>query len=106
MTVDTDPRTIPTQEDTRPSRPPPAPTGAVFPGPSGGTYRLPLAGANGPQRPQLTDSVAQQAANDPTLIVTYPGQFHLTDSAAVSDGCHANTAVQASLGHQVLMSWG
>jgi hypothetical protein len=62
-----------------------------------------LAGANGPQ---LTDSLAQQAAADPTQNVTYPGKFHLADSEVVSDGCHANTAGQASLGRQALSFWG
>jgi hypothetical protein len=62
-----------------------------------------LAGANGPQ---LTDSLARQAAADATQRVTYPGQFHLTNSQVVSDGCHANTAGQASLGRQALAFWG
>jgi len=61
-----------------------------------------LAGANGPQ---LTDSLARQAGSDPTQNVTYPGQFHLR-TGEVADGCHANTAGQASLGRQALAYWG
>jgi hypothetical protein len=63
----------------------------------------PLAGASGPQ---LTDSLAKQAGADPTQNVTYVGQFHLTNSEVVSDGCHANTAGQADLGRQALAFWG
>ena len=63
----------------------------------------PLAGAGGPA---LTDSLARQAGADPTQNVTYAGQFHLPDSEVVSDGCHANTAGQADLGHQALAFWG
>ena len=63
----------------------------------------PLAGASGPP---LTDSLAKQAAADPTQNVIYTGQFHLTNSEVVSDGCHANTAGQADLGHQALAFWG
>jgi hypothetical protein len=62
----------------------------------------PLAGANGPQ---LTDSLARQAAADSTQNVTYPGPFHLANSEVVGDGCHANTAGQASLGRQALAYW-
>jgi hypothetical protein len=62
-----------------------------------------LAGANGPQ---LTDSLARQAGSDSTQNVRYPGQFHLANSEVVSDGCHANTAGQASLGRQALAFWG
>ena len=62
-----------------------------------------LAGANGPA---LTDSLAQQAAADPAQNVTYKGTFHLTNSEVVSDGCHANTAGMADLGHQALSKWG
>ena len=54
----------------------------------------------------MTDSLARQAAADPTQNVTYPGQFHLANSEVVSDGCHANTAGQASLGRQALSFWG
>ena len=61
-----------------------------------------LAGANGPQ---LTDSLARQAAADPSLNVIYPGSFIL-HSNEVSDGCHANTAGQRSLGRQALAFWG
>jgi hypothetical protein len=62
-----------------------------------------LAGANGPQ---LTDSLARQAGSDTTQNVRYPGQFHLANSEVVSDGCHANTAGQASLGRQAITFWG
>ena len=61
-----------------------------------------LAGADGPQ---FTDSLAKQAAADSTQNVTYPGQFHLATSE-VSDGCHANTEGQATLGKQALAFWG
>jgi hypothetical protein len=61
-----------------------------------------LAGPNGPQ---LTDSLARQAAADPTQDVTYPGSFIL-HSNEVSDGCHANPAGQRSLGMQALAFWG
>ncbi|MEV6301181.1 cellulose-binding domain-containing protein [Actinoplanes sp. NPDC051861] len=61
-----------------------------------------LAGANGPA---LTDSLARQAAADSSQNVTYSGQFRLR-SGEVADGCHANTAGQASLGRQALAYWG
>ncbi|KAF2839700.1 hypothetical protein M501DRAFT_991713 [Patellaria atrata CBS 101060] len=55
-----------------------------------------LAGANGPE---LTESMAQQAAADATQNVTYPGPFRLRNGE-VQDGCHANSAGQQSLGRQ------
>jgi hypothetical protein len=61
-----------------------------------------LAGANGPQ---LTDSLARQAAADATQNVTYPGVFRLR-SNEVADGCHANSAGQQSLGRQAQAFWG
>jgi cellulose binding protein with CBM2 domain len=61
-----------------------------------------LAGPNGPQ---LTDSLARQAAADPALNVSYPGSFILHVNE-VADGCHANTAGQRSLGNQALAFWG
>jgi hypothetical protein len=61
-----------------------------------------LAGANGPQ---LTDNLARQAAADSTQNVTYPGVFRLRNGE-VSDGCHANTAGQRSLGNQAKAYWG
>jgi hypothetical protein len=61
-----------------------------------------LAGANGPQ---LTDNLARQAAADTTQNVTYPGAFRLRNGED-SDGCHANTTGQASLGRQALAFWG
>lgn len=60
-----------------------------------------LAGANGPQ---LTDNLAKQAAADPTQNVIYPGTFRLR-SNEVSDGCHADTAGQQSLGRQAIAFW-
>jgi hypothetical protein len=60
-----------------------------------------LAGANGPE---LTDSLARQAAADSTQNVRYPGRFRLR-SGEVSDGCHANTAGQQSLGRQAVAYW-
>jgi hypothetical protein len=62
-----------------------------------------LAGANGPQ---LTDSLARQAAADTTQRVTYPGTFRLRNSEVLSDTCHANTAGQQSLGRQAIAFWG
>jgi hypothetical protein len=61
-----------------------------------------LAGANGPQ---LTDSLARQAAADSTQNVTYPGVFRLRNSEVLSDTCHANTAGQQSLGRQAIAFW-
>lgn len=61
-----------------------------------------LAGADGPA---LTETLAKQAAADTTLNVTYPGAFELHTGES-SDGCHANTAGQKSLGEQALAFWG
>ena len=60
-----------------------------------------LAGAGGPE---LTDSLARQAAADATQNVIYPGAFHLLNNE-LSDACHANTAGQQSLGQQALAFW-
>ncbi|KAJ2990611.1 hypothetical protein NUW58_g2861 [Xylaria curta] len=54
---------------------------------------------------ELTDRLAQQAANDSTQNVIYPGSFVL-HKAEVQDGCHANTAGQKSLGQQAIAFWG
>lgn len=59
----------------------------------------------GPDGPELTDSLAQQAADDPSQNVIYPGSFIL-HSDEVSDGCHANAAGELSLGTQALDFWG
>ncbi|RWA05032.1 hypothetical protein EKO27_g10078 [Xylaria grammica] len=61
-----------------------------------------LAGQGGAE---LTDRLAQQAANDTTQNVLYPGTFIL-HTAEVQDGCHANTAGQQSLGKQAVAFWG
>ncbi|KAK5659726.1 hypothetical protein OQA88_937 [Cercophora sp. LCS_1] len=61
-----------------------------------------LAGATGPQS---TVDLAKRAAADTALNVTYPGEFKLL-RGEVSDGCHANTAGQSSLGKQALAFWG
>lgn len=61
-----------------------------------------LAGANGPE---LTDSLAKQAAADASQNVTYPGVFVLGNQE-VADGCHANAAGQSSLGKQAVGFWG
>ncbi|KAI0970517.1 hypothetical protein F4678DRAFT_435529 [Xylaria arbuscula] len=61
-----------------------------------------LAGQGGAE---LTDRLAQQAGNDTTQNVTYPGSFIL-HQAEVQDGCHANIAGQASLGKQAIIFWG
>jgi hypothetical protein len=61
-----------------------------------------LAGANGPE---MTENLAKKAAEDTSLNVTYPGAFKLK-RGEVQDGCHANTAGQASLGKQAIAFWG
>ncbi|TGJ79229.1 hypothetical protein E0Z10_g9544 [Xylaria hypoxylon] len=61
-----------------------------------------LAGQGGAE---LTGRLAQQAANDTTQNVLYPGSFIL-HKAEVQDGCHANTAGQQSLGKQAIAFWG
>ena len=61
-----------------------------------------LAGASGPE---MTEGLAKKAAEDPALNVTYPGAFKLK-RGEVQDGCHANTAGQASLGKQAIVFWG
>ncbi|GIJ43020.1 hypothetical protein Vwe01_63450 [Micromonospora andamanensis] len=61
-----------------------------------------LAGSGGPE---LTDSLARQAAADASQNVTYPGVFRLRPNE-VSDGCHANSAGQQSLGRQAMGYWG
>lgn len=61
-----------------------------------------LAGSGGPE---LTDSLARQAAADASLNVTYVGTFRLRPNE-VSDGCHANTTGQQSLGRQAMGYWG
>jgi hypothetical protein len=61
-----------------------------------------LAGSGGPE---LTDSMARQAGSDSSQNVTYVGTFRLR-SGEVSDGCHANTAGQQSLGRQAIAYWG
>jgi hypothetical protein len=62
-----------------------------------------LAGPNGPQ---LTDDLAQQAGNDPSQNVIYYGIFTLLDSELLLDGCHANPAGQIALGNQAVEKWG
>ena len=61
-----------------------------------------LAGSGGPE---LTDSLAQQAGNDSSQNVSYSGIFTLLNSET-SDGCHANSAGQTSLGNQAVEKWG
>ncbi|WP_067453531.1 hypothetical protein [Actinomadura macra] len=61
-----------------------------------------LAGANGPK---LTDDLARQAAADATQKATYSGSFLLKNNEVASDGCHANTAGQQSLGKKALELW-
>lgn len=62
-------------------------------------------GLAGPNGPELTDSLAKQAAADASQNVTYPGAFQL-HVQQVADSCHANTAGQASLGKQAVEFWG
>ncbi|KAL2186614.1 hypothetical protein L209DRAFT_755330 [Thermothelomyces heterothallicus CBS 203.75] len=59
----------------------------------------------GPGGPQLTVDLARRAAADPSLNVSYPGEFVLMRNE-VQDGCHANAAGQRSLGEQALAFWG
>ena len=61
-----------------------------------------LAGSGGPEH---TDDLARQAGNDASLNVTYSGTFTLRNSE-VSDGCHANSAGEQSLGNQAVNKWG
>ncbi|KAI1177746.1 hypothetical protein F4777DRAFT_576824 [Nemania sp. FL0916] len=61
-----------------------------------------LAGQGGAE---LTDSLAKQAGADASQNVIYPGSFILHTNE-VQDGCHANTAGQASLGKQAMAFWG
>jgi len=56
--------------------------------------------------PELTARIAKQAAVDTTQNVTYPGDFKLSKTEVLDDGCHANTAGQKSLGQQALEFWG
>jgi hypothetical protein len=60
-----------------------------------------LAGSDGPQ---LTESLAKQAAADTMQNITYPGPFTL-QAGEVADSSHANTAGQASLGRQAIQLW-
>lgn len=53
----------------------------------------------------MTVDLAKRAAADASLNVTYPGEFTLM-RGEVSDGCHANTAGQSSLGKQAISFWG
>jgi hypothetical protein len=63
-----------------------------------------LAGANGPQ---LTDDLAQQAADDSTQDVSYAGTFGpLGQATTTSDGCHANQGGQQLLGDQAVDYFG
>jgi hypothetical protein len=61
-----------------------------------------LAGSGGPQ---LTEWLAKEAAADQTQNVTYHGEFKLMTGES-SDGCHANTQGQRSLGQQAIAFWG
>ncbi len=58
-----------------------------------------LAGNGGPD---LTDSVAQQAAADPSLNVVYPGSLGPLGSDQNTDGCHANDNGRLELGQQFI----
>jgi hypothetical protein len=61
-----------------------------------------LAGQGGPE---LTESLAKQAAADSSLGVTYPGAFVLSNGE-IQDGCHANSAGQQHLGRQAVTYFG
>jgi len=62
------------------------------------------AGATGPQ---LTDDMAQQVAEDPSLTnIEYGGTFILTPAGTEADTCHANAAGRESLGEQAADKWG
>jgi hypothetical protein len=60
----------------------------------------------GPDGPQLTDDLAQQAGNDPSQNVIYSGIFTLLDSEVAADGCHANSAGEIALGNQAVDKFG
>jgi len=66
-----------------------------------------LTGAGGPER---TDQLAQEAAADPSLNVTYAGTFILdastSPSEVSSDTCHASAVGELSLGNQAVAKWG
>ncbi|KAK3389736.1 hypothetical protein B0H63DRAFT_556842 [Podospora didyma] len=59
----------------------------------------------GPDGPELTENLAKQAAADATQNVKYLGPFKLL-KGELTDGCHANTVGQKSLGQQALAFWG
>lgn len=61
-----------------------------------------LAGVGGPE---LTDNMAQQAAQDASLNVEYVGPFRLRNGE-VADGCHANSPGEQSLGRQAVSIFG
>jgi hypothetical protein len=60
----------------------------------------------GPGGPELTDRLAQEAANDASLNVTYAGAFLLGSTEVSSDSCHANNAGETALGNQAVAKWG
>jgi hypothetical protein len=60
----------------------------------------------GPGGPELTDRLAQEAANDASLNVTYAGTFLLGSTEVSSDSCHANNAGRTALGNQAVAKWG
>lgn len=59
----------------------------------------------GPGGPELTDSLAQEAAADDSLGVEYVGIFWL-GNGEVADTCHANAAGEQSLGRQAVAFFG
>jgi hypothetical protein len=62
-----------------------------------------LAGNGGAAK---TDMIAQQAAMDASLNVTYAGTFGPLTPEQRSDGCHANDAGQRLLGQQIIDKFG
>jgi hypothetical protein len=60
----------------------------------------------GPDGPALTDRLAQEAANDASLNVTYAGTFLLGSTEVASDSCHASSAGKTALGNQAVAKWG
>lgn len=56
--------------------------------------------------PELTDEMAQMAADDDSQNVLYGGIFGPMSSAQRSDSCHANGEGQRALGQQAIDKWG
>ncbi len=61
----------------------------------------------GPDGPQITDDMAQEMADDPSMTdVHYVGTFGPLTAAMKADVCHANEAGQELLGEQAVEFFG